>query len=183
MRLFLAIRVFFLVLFSGAAAQRVRQALAPPVTPQPVETPAVKPQPPLKPAAKPAAPVRSEAITLLATLQREARFVDFIQEPLAGYSDAQIGAVSRQVHHDCHATLARLFELQPVLGDAEGAAVDLPTGFDAGRFRLTGNVAGDPPFHGKLMHHGWQAAKCQLPAWSGTQAAALVVSPAEVELS
>ena len=118
-RLFLAIRVFFLVLFSGAAAQRVRQALTPPATPRPVETPAAKPQPPSKPVAKPAAPVRSEAITLLATLQREARFVDFIQEPLTGYSDAQIGAVSRQVHHECRETLARLFELQPVLDDAE----------------------------------------------------------------
>jgi hypothetical protein len=185
MRLFLAIRVFFLVLFSGAIGQRVRQALTAPATPRPAETPAAKPQPkpPSKPVAKPAAPVRSEAITLLATLQREARFVDFIQEPLTGYSDAQIGAVSRQVHHDCHATLTRLFELQPVLDEAEGAAIEIPAGFDAGRFRLTGNVVGEPPFHGKLMHHGWQAVKCQLPAWSGSQAAAQVVAPAEVELS
>ena len=185
MRLFLAIRVFFLVLFSGATAQRVRQALAAPAAPGPVEPPAIKPapKPPSKPAAKPVVPVRSEAITLLATLQRDARFVDFIEEPLTGYSDAQIGAAARQVHHDCHETLARLFELQPVLSDTEGVAVEIPAGFDAGRFRLTGNVVGQPPFHGKLMHHGWQAAKCQLPAWSGTPAAAQVVAPAEAELS
>jgi hypothetical protein len=48
-----------------------------------------------------AAPARSEALNLLAAMQREARFVDFIREPLDGYSDAQIGAAARTVHRDC----------------------------------------------------------------------------------
>jgi hypothetical protein len=179
MRLFLAIKVFFQVLFSGRAAQRVREALTQkaPVAPA-VEAPAPKP----KPAAKPA-PTRSEAITLLAALQREARFVDFIQEPLSGYNDAQIGAVARQVHTDCGTVLARLFALRPLLSDAEGAAVEVPAGFDAGRFRVTGNVVGEPPYRGRLVHHGWEVGQCQLPAWSGTPAAAAVIAPAEVELS
>ena len=107
--------------------------------------PATKP-----PAAQP--PVRSEAMTLLATLQREARFVDFIQEPLAGYSDAQIGAAARDVHRDCGTVLERLFALRPVVPDEEGAEVEVPAGFDAGRYRLTGNVAGEPPFRGRLVH-------------------------------
>ena len=76
-------------------------------------------RPATPPAPKP--PERSEAITLLATLQREARFVDFIQESLAAYSDAQIGAAVRDVHRDCAAVLKRLFELRPAVRDDAGA--------------------------------------------------------------
>ena len=61
--------------------------------------------------------------------------------------------------------------------------MEVPAGFDAGRYRLTGNVVGDPPFHGRLAHHGWEAAAVQLPAWSGTALAARVVAPVEVELA
>ena len=137
-----------------------------------------------KPATKaPPKAVRSEAITLLATLQREARFVDFIKEPLDGYSDAQIGAAVRDVHRDCGKVLDRLFAIRAMVAQEEGSPVEVPAGFDAGRYRLTGNVAGDPPFHGRLAHHGWEAAEVQLPAWSGTQAAARVVAPVEVELA
>ncbi len=82
-----------------ATADR-QAAVAEPPKPQP------KPEP-KKPAAAPRG--RSEALTLLATLQREARFVDFIMESLEGYSDAQIGAVARDVHRDCGKVLERLF--------------------------------------------------------------------------
>jgi hypothetical protein len=139
-----------------------------------------KPAP--KPPPTPRAPVRSEAITLLAALQREARFVDFVKEPLDSYTDAQIGAAARDVHRDCGKVLQRLFALAPIAGEAEGAGVEVPAGFDAGRYRLTGNVAGQPPFRGRLVHHGWEATVCQLPQWTGTAAAARVVAPVEVEL-
>ena len=65
----------------------------------------------------------------------------------------------------------------------EGGPVEVPAGFDAGRYRLTGNVAGDPPFRGNLVHHGWEAAEVQLPAWSGTRLSARVVAAVEVELA
>jgi hypothetical protein len=126
--------------------------------------------------------VQSEAITLLAALQREARFVDFIQESLDGYSDAQIGAAARDVHRDCKAVLARMFALRPVTTEEEGKEVEVPAGFDPGRWRLTGNVTGEPPFHGRLVHPGWEATICELPTWSGGAAAARIVAPAEVEL-
>ena len=132
------------------------------------------------PAPKP--PARSEAITLLAALQREARFVDFIQESLAGYTDAQIGAAARDVHRDCGVVLQRMFALRPAVTDEEGKDVEVPAGFDAGRWRLTGNVTGEPPFHGRLVHPGWEATTCELPTWSGSAAAARIVAPAEVEL-
>jgi hypothetical protein len=139
-------------------------------------------QPPTPKPAAPKPPVRSEAITLLAALQREARFVDFIQESLAGYSDAQIGAAARDVHRDCGAVLQRMFALRAAVTEEEGKEVEIPAGFDAGRWRLTGNVTGEPPFHGRLVHPGWEATTCELPTWSGNAAAARIVAPAEVEL-
>jgi len=153
-------------------------------------TPAEQPHVPTAPAAKPPTPkpsapkppVRSEAITLLAALQREARFVDFVQESLAGYSDAQIGAAARDVHRDCGVVLQRMFALRPAVTEEEGKDVEVPIGFDAGRWRLTGNVTGEPPFHGRVVHPGWEATTCELPTWSGKSDAARIVAPAEVEL-
>lgn len=180
MHLYTAIRAFFRVLFNTRMAEEVRRALdgCPAL-----EAAAPRPEP--RPSAKPApkTPTRSEAISLLAALQREARFVDFIKEPLTGYSDAQIGAAARDVHRDCGAVVARMFALEPILADEEGAAVDVPEGFDAGSYHLTGNVAGEPPFHGKVVHHGWRAGACEIPQWSGSAASARVVAPAEVELT
>jgi len=173
-RIWLAIRVFFLVLFSGEVAEQVRRALE--TTTRPQRKIAKAPSAPPRPA-------RSEAITLLAALQREARFIDFIKEPLDNYSDAQIGAAVRDVHRDCAAVLERMFAIRPVMDQEEGSRVEVPAGFDAGRYRLTGNVAGQPPFGGTLVHHGWEATACNLPSYTGSEAAARVIAPAEVELA
>ena len=108
--------------------------------------------------------------------------MDFVQESLAGYTDAQIGAVARDVHRDCGAVLERLFALRSAVEKEEGAEVEIPAGFDPARWRLTGNVAGQPPFRGRLVHPGWEATICELPTWSGGAAAARIVAPAEVEL-
>jgi hypothetical protein len=183
-RVWLAVRVFFTVLFRAEAAVRVEDAL------HPAKEKAVRAEQVSKPETRlesrevsPAkAPVRSEAITLLAALQREARFVDFIKEPLAGFSDAQIGAVARDIHRDCGAVVERMFHLVSVVDQPEGAEVEIPAGFDSGRFQLAGNIVGEPPFRGRLAHHGWEAAKCEVPAWSGKDTSARVVAPAEVEL-
>jgi len=179
MRLILAIRVFFAALFSAAAAKRVKAALEssslPAADQKPEEVKPPRPETPKKPA-------RSEAITLLAALQREARFVDLTQEALDEYSDEQVGAAARDVLRDCRNVLDRMFKLNPMLAEEEGADVEVPAGFDTGRFRLTGNVAGQPPFRGSLVHHGWEAAKCEIPQWTGSDQAARVVAPAEVEL-
>ena len=177
MRLWLAIECFFKVLFQAKFAGQCRSILS-----------GTSPEPDTKPAALPTAPPaaakspRSDAITLLATLQREARFVDIVSESLDGYSDAQIGAAARDVLRDSGKVLARVFSLRSVLSGEEGATVEVPAGYETGSYRLTGNVSGDPPFSGKLMHAGWQATKCDLPTWSGSQKSAMVVAPAEVQL-
>lgn len=185
MRLWLATKLFFKILFNRDLAQRAERVLLPkaaaePAAPETARPEAEKPAP-VKPAPK--RPVRSDALTLLETLQREARFIDFIKEPLDGFSDAQIGAVARDVHRDCKLALERMFHLEPLSGEGEGAPVELPPGFDAARYRLSGNVAGEPPFRGRVTHHGWKAAACQLPSWSGDESAAMIVAPVEVEVS
>lgn len=184
MHFLVAWRAFWRTLFNDEMAERVETVLhgapsAAPALPEPQ-----KPQPePAKPRpAEPKPPVRSEALTLLATLQREGRLIDFLKEPIASYTDAQIGAVVRDIHRDCGKVLDRLFAIEPVLTDAEGAEVEVPAGFDAGRYRLVGNVTGDPPFRGRLTHHGWTAGKSELPAWQGSPDSARVVAPAEIEL-
>jgi len=181
-RIVLAFKAFFLVLFSSERAEQVSAALVEPAAGAPSTSPktgrGVKPKQPTAPPP----PKRSEALTLLAALQREARLVDFLQEPLTDYTDAQIGAAVRDVHREAAATIARMFNLRPLLAEAEGAEVDIPAGFDAGRYRLVGNVTGEPPYRGRLAHHGWEAAKVEVPTFSGSEASARVVAPAEVEL-
>jgi hypothetical protein len=128
------------------------------------------------------APSRSDALTLLATLQREARLVDFLMEDLAHYDDAQIGAAVRDVQHNCAAALERMFALRPLRSQEEGSPVEILAGYNSLQVKLTGNVTGQLPLRGILVHHGWQAMQCELPAWSGQEESARVITPAEVEV-
>ena len=183
MRLWLAIQCFFKTLTQADFANQCRLMLEVPAA-APVAPPApVAPQPATPASPPPAAKSpRSDAITLLAALQREARFVDIVNESLDGYSDAQIGAAARDVLRDCGKVLARVFALRPMLEQEEGATVQVPAGYETECYRLTGDVSREPPFAGKLMHAGWQATKCDLPTWTGSGKGALVVAPAEVQL-
>jgi len=161
----------FKVLLNSAFARDVAKLAKP--EPEKIEQKPAKVEPP--------APVRSEAVTLLATLQREARLLDFFQEPIADYQDAQIGAAVRDVHRLTNEVLERVFEVRPLLTDAEGTTVELPANADAAKYKLTGALSGNAS-KGELMHHGWQASKCDLPVWNGSADTALVVAPAEVEV-
>ncbi|HTN77364.1 MAG TPA: DUF2760 domain-containing protein [Pirellulaceae bacterium] len=177
----LAFRIFFRTLFQQRVAEQVEQLFRDDTLPKSDIALPSSAASPSAPKSEPR-PTRSEAITLLAALQREARLIDLVQEPLTAYSDQQVGAAARDVLGNCRQVLERLFDLQPVLTESEGATVEVPKGFDAAKFRLTGNLTGEAPFRGALAHHGWQASRCQLPEWSGSKAAALIVAPAEVEL-
>jgi hypothetical protein len=182
-RLGLSFKAFWRVLRNPTFAEQVRSLIGGRPLPGPAVAEVAPPTRPvaLAPPVK-AAPKRSEALTLLAVLQREARLVDFLKENIAGYADDQIGAAVREIHRDAGLALERMFALKPVRTEAEGAAVTVPAGYDAGRIKLTGNVTGQPPHAGTLAHAGWEATKVELPAWSGTEASANVVAPAEVEL-
>ena len=145
---------------------------AAPLVPAPTPVPTPAPAPPA---------ARHEALSLLAVLQREARLLDFLKEPIEGYSDAQIGAAVRGVHKDSAAVIDRMFGVEPLQSGAEGGAVEVPAGYDPARYRLVGNVPGQGPLRGKLAHPGWQATRNDVPEWTGRADAAQVIAPAEVE--
>jgi hypothetical protein len=128
-------------------------------------------------------PKRSEAVQLLGLLQREGRLVDFLQESIDSYADAQIGAAVRDIHRDCAAVVKRIFAVEPLLKKEEGEAVSVLNGFDPEQYRLTGNVTGNPPYNGTLRHHGWKATKTELPVWRGQAESADVIAAAEIEIS
>lgn len=146
-----------------------------PTPPEPEKAPEVAPPPPLKEASSDA------ALLLLSLLQRDARLIDFTQENLANYSDAEIGAAARVVHEGCRKVLNEHFSIAPVREDNEGSTVTLQEGFDAAAIRLTGNVVGSAPFRGTLTHRGWRATDVRLPKLAESHDAS-VLAPAEVEL-
>lgn len=140
-----------------------------------------EPAEPARPTSQPVPP-RSEAISLLAALQREARLLDIVNESLDEYSDAQIGAAARDVLRDSGKVIERMFGLVPLTKTADGSSMETPASFDPSEFRLTGNVTGQAPFRGTVTHHGWKATRCEVPLWSGKPSAALVVAPVELEI-
>ncbi len=126
--------------------------------------------------------VHASGLHLLAALQREGRLIDFVQQDVTGFSDEDVAAAARVVHEGCRRVLRQGLELGPAIGEAEGAAMVVPAGFDAGRIRLVGNVAGQPPFRGVVRHPGWVVREVRLPEVTGTMDPR-VLAAAEVELS
>jgi hypothetical protein len=121
------------------------------------------------------------ALQLLGLLQKEARFIDFIKEDIATYSDADIGVAARVVHEGCNKALNEHFTLAPIRSEQEGGKIILPQGFDASSVRLTGNIVGSAPFTGTLIHKGWQVTNIRLPKLTQGHNASIVAA-AEVEL-
>lgn len=177
-RILLAFRVFFGTLFGSIQQEQVAGLLSPPSPAEAPESIGLK-----KKTDRPQAPRRNDAISLLAALQREARLVDLIQEPLSEYSDEQIGAAARDVLCDTREALARMIDLRPVVDAVDDAEVETPAEFDAGCYKLSGSVSGEPPFKGRLAHHGWRAERCEIPSWTGTVEAAKIIAPAEIEIN
>jgi hypothetical protein len=118
---------------------------------------------------------------LLSVLQREGRLVDFFSEDLNLYEDAQIGGAVRAIHENCKKAVNKSLSLEAVIDRNEGEEIQVDPGFDPDAIKLTGNVAGEPPFKGILRHKGWRTRKLELPALSGGQDAR-IIAPAEVEI-
>lgn len=169
-RLWFAWVCFFRVLFDGLFAARVfgvREALPAPAEPE---------RPKL-----PKAPPVTSALQLLALLQREGRFVDFVEEDVSKRSDAEIGAVARVVHEGCRKALHAHATIAPVRTEAEGSSLVLQAGFSPEEVKLVGNVQGSAPYKGVLRHRGWRAETIELPVPVDGHDAH-VLAPAEVEL-
>ena len=188
-RIGVAFSSFFGLLFRGklppeAALYLPSEAAPPPPAALPPLPTAPAPMAPAgdRPSAPTSGASRTEgALLLLGLLQREGRLVDFLRESLEQHPDAAIGAAVRDVHRGCRKVLEEHVRLEPVMPGSEDGPVVVPRGFDPSEVRLIGLAAGEPPFRGTLVHHGWRAIDVRLPTLSdGVDRR--VVAPAEVRL-
>ena len=121
------------------------------------------------------------SLHLLSLLQREGRLVDFLEENLKDYDDAQIGAAVRNIQENCQKSLKKYLKVEAVIDKEEGEEISLEKGFDASTIKLTGNATGEPPFKGSLQHCGWRVGQFDLPTLSGSPDPT-IIAPAEVEI-
>ncbi len=163
---------FWIGLAAGAAAGAVVAGL---LVYFAVRKPAPKPEPP-KPIKPSGAPLR-----MLTLLQREGRLLDFLMEDISGAPDAQVGFGVREMHRKCQDAIKKALDLEPVLPNNEDETVEIKAGFDPAAIRLTGNVAGQPPFRGRLIHPGWRVRSIRVPA-PPEGADEFLIAPAEVEM-
>lgn len=177
-RFALAFAAFFRVLFNAAFAGRVAR-LESAYEPEPVHVNVPTPVAPAQPTLREAQ--TDSALQLLGLLQREGRLIDFLQEDISSYSDAEIGAAARVVHDSVQKALSTHVTLERVKRESEGSRVTIASGFSAHEVRLTGNVVGQAPFTGTLAHAGWRATHVELPKLSPGYDVR-VLAPAEVEL-
>lgn len=125
--------------------------------------------------------LKNDAVILLSTLQREARFIDFIKESLDSFTDAQIGAASRSVHRETKKTLERIFGIKELSENPEGNSIEIPQPADPDRYNLTGNVTSSAN-RGIIRHCGWKITRCEMPVWNGDEKNKEIISPMEVEI-
>ncbi len=165
----------FKLLFTGRLPDDVLSAL---VLERPEATPASPPAPaPPAPSDDPG----DRAVQLLALLQRDARLVDFLQEDLTAYSDAQVGAAARDVHGRCRAALDRYVRIEPLSAEDEGEASIVSASTSPLTTRIVGNVPAQGSARGIVRHRGWRVVRLELPPLPSIQARH-VVAPAEVEV-
>jgi hypothetical protein len=180
----IALRILLVIALAGGDLRRVRltirgswRTLRDPAFADKVEQLLTPPPPKEEGPPKPS----GEPLRMLVLLQREGRLLDFLLENIQGYGNEQVGAAVRDIHRKCQNALKEHLVLEPVLDKPEDSTVDVPPGFDPSAIQLTGNVTGNPPFRGKLLHHGWRAREVKLqPPPEGQDQ--LVLQPAEVEL-
>lgn len=176
-RLMLALQVFFRLLSDADFASTVRHLVGGEAV--------AKPEPPKGPRAAPlkrlqeAAP--DAALQLLGLLQQGGRFIDFLEEDVSRFSDEQVGAAARVVHDGCRKVVHEHLDIVPVRSEDEGSRITLQSGFDAACVRITGNVVGQPPFTGTLVHRGWRTGNIRLPKLAQGHDVG-ILAPAEVEL-
>jgi len=174
-RIWLAIRSFFSILFSGSLPEDAitQLGLVRRGAPKPKSTPAAP--------AAPAAPRASDgALQMLSILQRDSRLIDFIMEDVAAYSDEQVGAAVRGLHDQARESLARYVKLEPVIDGVEGTFTK-PAVSDPAAVKFVGNVPAGKPSGGLLRHKGWRAGKVDLPPLNPKQDST-IVAPAEIEI-
>lgn len=182
-RLSYATRCFFSVLSRG----EVPEDIAPEVAGRAVPTALDRaPETPSVSGAQADAPLAEDsadrAVQMLALLQRDGRLIDFLNEDIAPYQDAQVGAAVRELHANCRKALGQYVTLEPIMEGEEDRLVTVEEGFDPAAVKLIGNVTGRPPLRGLLRHRGWRVAGINMPFLPPRGAGRAVIAPAEVEI-
>ncbi len=172
-----AFRAFFASFGSGPRATRIREILDQPEGEVKLERGLPAPQ--IERVVE--KPARSDALTLLSALQREARMVDLIKESLDAFSDAQVGAAARPCLKQCAQVIDRMFELQPITQVAEGGSIPLPSGYSPIRYQTVGDGKFTEQGMVRVVHPGWEAKVCQLPQWTGDKQDSFIIAPIQVE--
>ena len=171
-RIWIAIRSFFSILFSGTLPEDAMTRLGL------MRRPAAKSQ---AATATPATPrVSDGAVQMLSILQRDSRLVDFLMEDIASYSDDQVGAAVRGLHDQARESLARYVKLEPVIDGVEGTFTK-PAVSDPAAVKFVGNVPAGKPSGGLLRHKGWRAGKIDLPSLNPRHDSS-IIAPAEIEI-
>ncbi|HXX66773.1 MAG TPA: DUF2760 domain-containing protein [Polyangiaceae bacterium] len=184
-RIWFAWLCLFRVLFDGRFAMRLwgaRDAPQLPASPHVAGADGARDGPaPSAVTSRAADTAAGPALQLLSLLQRDGRLVDFLQQDIASFSDADVGVAARVVHEGCRRALFAHATVEPVRSETEGARVTLSAGFDADAVKLVGEVTGQPPYAGVLRHRGWRASRIELPQTVGAHDQR-ILAPAEVEL-
>jgi hypothetical protein len=174
-----AFEAFFSILGDGGTAARWPPPRLPEAEVQPV--PARSDAAPEPVTRLESAQLEDGALLLLSLLQAEGRFVDFVQQEIDGFSDAEVGAVARVIHAGCRKVLGAHLRIEAIRSEPEGQAVSLEPGFNPHEVKLTGKLGGGGQMRGHLRHRGWQAKDVRLPEILD-RGGVRVLCPAEVEL-
>lgn len=177
-RLWLSWVAAFRILFDGGFAARVASLSE--QASEALPEPSSKPASVAAPVAREQATATDGALQLLSLLQREGRFVDFLEQDVTAFSDQDVGAAARLVHEGCRRALHAHARVVSVRSEAEGARLTLQQA--SAEVKLVGNVAGAAPFRGVLRHRGWRVEELKLPKLVGTHDPK-VLAQAELELS
>ena len=122
-----------------------------------------------------------DGVFLLSLFQKQGRLVDFLQQDIASFSNAEVGEAARVVHDGCARVLGDYFTLEAIRAEEEGALVSVDTDYNLSEITLTGNLRGSAPYRGELLHHGWKICD-QHPPEQLDPKARFIVQPAEIEV-
>ena len=122
-----------------------------------------------------------DGVFLLSLFQKQGRLVDFLQQDIASFSNAEVGEAARVVHDGCARILGDYFTMEAIRTEEEGALVSVDADYNLSEITLTGNLRGSAPYRGELLHHGWKISD-QHPPEQLDPKARFIVQPAEIEV-
>ena len=122
-----------------------------------------------------------DGVFLLSLFQKQGRLVDFLQQDITTFSNAEIGEAARVVHDGCAKILVDYFTMEAIRTEEEGVLVNVEADYNLSEITLTGNLRGSAPYRGELLHHGWKISD-QHPPEQLDPKSRFIVQPAEIEV-